>query len=381
MLKGKLSPIDNTLPLLIQLIAAGMTRDITLIVTSREFWRILQEEQLIATALKQNQIRIIAPKKGEGIFDRLVRLAQMAWTLCPALFRKRWLLNFGEGGRAIKLLALWNHLVWGGTSFMVNLSPLNIETHRHINKVMCRHFGRQPVDIYTKGYDAVLTSIPKEEYPSQAHTETPFISLGYGRGFPAWKEFLDQQGRNGFETGIGKHFFFWPLSVLRRSEKHGDPVDILTSIRETILILKELDYPLQTVFRYHPTTDRKQFLELLKDIGFNNFAISFCHPHQLIRHSRFTFSTVGTSLFCDAWYLGKPVIQYISTAASFVEIDRSGTPISSVYQPVVDEFIAMDRCKFKKVLISLACGDYKLKRTDRQENTVGNLRPILQEFL
>lgn len=362
LLKGKLIATDNTLPFLMELQRVGLAKRICMIYSSRSAWRIFEEEKCLADIIESEGIHVVTPRPGEGVLGRLARLVRIAWAIRHVLVQRAWFLGGDQLPPIGRLLAGINRRVFGGASLCNNLRSVDPVTHNNVVRVMDTEYGRGGSPVATEHCHAVLATVPLSAFDVRGPTDLPVCLLGYARGFPAWRAAIAGRGRTAFEPEIADSYFFWPLTVLERQEKDGKVVRIGDSIEQILRFLARINYPLQVVFRYHPTTDRQEFSEIIKRSGFRNFAISFCHPHELIEYSRFVFSETGTSLFCDAWYAGKPVVQFVPNDDHFAEHDADGRAVASIYQPVVDHFIARDWDAFRDLLMSLKDQPGKIDR-------------------
>lgn len=361
---NKLMPLDNTLPLLLELKRLGVASSITLIFARPGARALIEEQVFLNHAIRANGIRTVFTDRATGplvlrLGDVLRRLA----ALRPMLYRRVLLIGH-DVGRLAKALMKLNRSLFRGRQWQNVLAPWDTATLRHQTRVMMREYDRPPYTFRLADCDAALVSIDPDQLDGwtrlAGHTRTPLVNLGYGRGFRAWHDFIAANETVGVEGSVGGDYFFWPLTVMQRNERTGPQVDLREPMRHVLRLLKDMGEPLRIVFRYHPTTDREQVDHLLRETGTTNYAFSFAHPHQLIRRARFIFSQVGTSLLCDAHYLGCPVLQYVSHDWMFAEHDEAGRPISSLYGPVVDHFVTTEE-GFRRAVTELATADIARK--------------------
>ncbi|MEW5728891.1 MAG: hypothetical protein AB1918_13775 [Pseudomonadota bacterium] len=219
--------------------------------------------------------------------------------------------------------------------------------------------------------DAVLSSFDKEDFVGfgqiAGDQDVPMVKIGYARGFPAWRRYIEETAVRHMEASIRQPFLFWPLSVLYREEPSGEVIDMRSHILDTLRVLKRFEGRLQTVFRYHPTTDRTLFASLLEEADYRDYTVSDAHPHQLISRAALTFSNSGSSLFCDAYFLGCPVAQYINRDPVYARHDEAGNPVASLYHPDVDHFIVDDPEALARVIEDILAAGRSAVRRDEAE--------------
>ncbi len=351
-LKGKLMPLDNTLPLLVALRTHRQLFDVTIVSTDQKFADLIAGENLIRATLKKFRIKVNSPKDGEMLLGKGVRLLMLAaGMLVDSVSRPMFLINSSQikkGSRYFWFLMAINKALHGGKFIELKLIPTTEKVDRFLREALNSQYQRSIEKIAIARCDVVISSLPRSEFREILAAE--FVEVGYGRGFESWTRQVDS-ALSDIEQEIIDDFIFWPLSVLQRSEKAED-VDLRDTIAGTIRLMMKAGITSQIVFRYHPTTDRSEFQKIIRDTGLSNYVISNSHPHQLIRKCRFVFSNTGTSLFCDARFFRKPVVQYTPTGGTYCVRDEAGSPLSSIYQPAVNKFISSES-GFREFLLDM----------------------------
>ncbi|MDC0074723.1 hypothetical protein OAK17_07705, partial [Alphaproteobacteria bacterium] len=232
--------------------------------------------------------------------------------------------------------------------FQISLKNCDKEsTEFHDNNII-KDINLRPnnTDLYVQNCTAVLSSWEKNEYTNINKKNIPFVHIGYQRGLNTWQNFINTNINLYVEPEIKENFFFWPLSIEKRKYIDGQEFDLTDSSIEFLKLLKKINYPLQVVFRKHPTGSMSWIKKVCKEANFHNYVISNAHPQQLIKKSYFTFGLTSSTLFCDAWYLNKPVVQYVSDKNNVPCVtDKHGNPIDSLYKTFVDYFILFDEEK------------------------------------
>jgi hypothetical protein len=356
-LKGKLMPLDNSLPFLVAVRENYPLFKITIISSDQKFADMIMGERLIMQSLKKFRITINSPPTGEKKFGKLLRLIVLAISMVvDSLRHPLFIINSSQlkkGKRFFELLMTINKVINGGKLVELKLIPTTVKVDRFFREIMNSQYGRTIEKKTIAQCDVAISSLPRSEYRQCLATE--FVEVGYGRGFESWFKHIDKSLTN-IEPEITDDFIFWPLSVLQRSENFEN-IDLREIIVETIRLILKSGIKSQIVFRYHPTTDQSEFQKIISDTGIKNFFISNSHPHQLIKKCRFVFSNTGTSLFCDALFFRKRVVQYSSMASTYCIRDHSGRPMGSIYQPVVTDFFN-EKTAFRKFLMDFGRRGY-----------------------
>ena len=347
-------PLDNALPFLVALLSHHRDADVTLISSDRNFRGIIENEPLIRDTIRKFDIDVVSPEGSKGWAYRL-RLGRLAWRIAKASVKHRVLFvnssQLAKGQRFLRWMMTINRRLHGGLTVEMNLVPSSARLDQFFKDALNRHYQRTMGSPTVPVCDVFLSSLPESAYASIGAGR--FLRTGYGRGFQSWIDEV-RLSLSSMDPAIGDDFIFWPLSVLTRREKN-QMIDLRPVILKTLKVMMDVGLKSQIVFRYHPTTDREKFREILERSGFRNYVITFAHPHQLMQKCRFVFSNSGSSLFSDAYFFNMPVIQYTPTQDSFCIADDNGVPIASIFQPVVTRFFSSET-EFASFLTSISSG-------------------------
>lgn len=360
-LKGKLMPLDNTLPFLVAIRRHCPELDIKIVSTDQSFADVVAGERLLSEVLRKYRIEINSPQDGErrvGKLTRLTRLAAEMLNQCicrPVFLINTWQIRRGRWFLSV-VMAI-NRVLHGGKTIELKLLPSTEKVDRFLRDVLNSQYRRSMERPAIGPCDVAIASLPQSEFRTIQARQ--FVQVGYGRGFESWTKEVEAS-LDDLDPEIADDFIFWPLSVLGRTEK-TEVIDLRETIAATIRLFMRAGITSQIVFRYHPTTDRVAFRRILAETGLANYLISNSHPHQLIRRCRFVFSNTGTSLYCDASFFRRPVVQYTPSAAIFCVRNEMGIPVASIYQPVVDLFFSEER-KFEEFLADFRDGAGLLHR-------------------
>ena len=341
-IKGKLLPIDNCLPLLVGLKLAQPSCPVTIITPTPGYNQMLESELFLHEMVMKYGIEIRAPNVSETNLQRFRRrVSLVSFLLRVAFFQKVFFLDIqllGNFGRFVARVNKWIHK---GKSFGLLLSNMEPKAAAHWNEIGIKELSRRRPMFTTENYDGLLVSFKTEKFQNN-HQLTRYknIDVGYTRGQSQWLKEIENskvelEMLKRFENG----FIFWPLSIIKRDERGNQIFDLSHSISTSLKILKEARPEIGVVFRYHPTTERDHFLALLDNSEFQNYQISSAHPLILISRSEFVFSNIGSTVFSDAWFHRKPVVQYSPDPNIAGKHDTNGQLISPAYAPIVNHFL------------------------------------------
>lgn len=340
-IKGKLLPIDNCLPLLIGLKQKQPNCRVTIITPTPGYEQMLEKELFLHEMVLKYGIEILAPNAFETIFQKFRRrVFLVTFLLRISFFRKVFFFDIhllGSFGKIVSLLNKWIHK---GKSFGLLLSNLEATAAAYFNEISIKELKREPPLFIPERYDGLLLSFGADKFRNNEELKKyNKIEVGYTRGQPQWlseieNSKIEQDELTSFKNG----FIFWPLSIIKRDERGARIFDLSFSISTSLRILQEVRPEVGIVFRYHPTTERDHFLKLLEESRFQNYHISDAHPLILIRKSEFVFSNIGTTIYSDAWFHRIPVVQYSPDPHIIGKHDSDGQLVAPSYAPIVNNF-------------------------------------------
>ena len=336
-LGGKLSPIDLHLPLIVELMELKYVDKAVFIITAGDFLKLFNEQKLIKATVKKYNIKIYIIDY-KNIFAKIYLFLRILIGINFVFYKKSWFINLDNNHLMFQIIAKYNKALFKGIFCKTNFSLMDETLFNYIIKKITENLKR-PKNRIIDCFDAdIILSSYSTKYFRYKHKSNSVIKyIGSPKEFKNWNEIVIQRGKTDFEKNISKNYFFWPLSVLERNEKNKQ-FSSTELILDTLRILEELDFPIQIVFRYHPTTDRIKMDEIIYNSKYKNYTFSNAHPHSLIAYSQFIFSNWGTTLFNDAASRGCPVVQYTTGKNNIAVNDSRGFPIASIYHPVVDNF-------------------------------------------
>lgn len=350
-LKGKLYHVDNVVPLAHQLYCEKLFRKAVFVVPSSQDRTILEENRASMAAITHmgtlSNLTRRPPVKPRSLAARLgtlrpIRLARNLWVLRHYLLGR--VLSFEmENGRWLDILTNLNRRLYGGRRIFLVTDNLPFSVSYSLKRSVERAYGREFRRRFPPCF-AIVGSHSRADAEKLEALEippnTPWIEIGYSRGLASWLRHLRD-----VEERIDAPYAFFPLSVLRRKEPNGREYKFYKSLEVILGVLREFEKDVKVVFRYHPTTDRTHFNEILKRSGMRNFEISFAHPLHLISRANFMITYGGSTLTSDAWLLSCRTIEFGQPGASLYE-DLN----ESAFAQVTDHFIYDDIDELRRVV-------------------------------
>ena len=363
-IKGKLMPIDNTLPILLEFKTVKEFSSLELIIFDDIFWS-MQSEKFFNSVINQENIIIWAPNTSRYKIVRLFGKIRLFLRLIAlTLFGRIWFFNFGSLGLTAKILIKLNRLLHKGHSFLTELTPVDPLTKKHTKNFLEKRYQRKSSKkSITRIYDTVLISNKEQRYDFTANEDITFIECGYARGFSFWQSKLASSAK---KLSLKDNFMFWPLTVLNRDEPDGSVMDLEENMYKTLRCIKKYHPTLKIVFRYHPTTDRNKFSRILKRTDFKNYEFSNDHPIQILQRCSFVFSNTGTSIFADAVANDVPIVQYSPDKVSFL-LKSSNGKFKPLYAPLIDYFTT-NEIEFRGILKLHMTGKLRCKKKPKGVN-------------
>ena len=352
--------LDDILPLILELKKADIISSPLFIAWDKPLFKVIKQNHVLYAGI----VFIGGELRYLGKFNnRYINQFYNLFVLRDYIFKKILSIEYKTGNRLVSFLAGFNRRVWKGRrifSMIFNRPFRAAKNHMKYYQVVQ---GKHKVQEKTiKGYDCILLSHLKEQVEEIQNlnivSNSPVIQVGFTRGLEEWQVFLNKQMEKYIPDQIKPPYFFFVLNQLGAFLKGEDcpPADEL--LKESLIVLKEFNKDILTVFKPHYNTDVDGFKKILNDIGYRNYQISYLHPWILIKKAKFTFSYTGSSLLLDACFLGCPSVEYAHYDSRFYRINH-GQPR---YLDYVDYFIHRDVQQLRKVFQDLIYNNITIKR-------------------
>lgn len=159
-------------------------------------------------------------------------------------------------------------------------------------------------------YDYCISSPDRKTLKDILGIDAPkdkFIRMGYSRKLPQWTKFVE---REALKLPYKKYVFF-ALTGLGRRLEINEP-ELIVNLTQVLWVLRKYNNDILTVFKPHITTEMDKFQAVLKKVAFRNYEIDYGHPMILAKKCHFALGYSFSSVFFDAFYLGKPVVSYVN---------------------------------------------------------------------
>lgn len=359
LLKGKLIHLDNLLPLILQLKEMAILRRPRFIAPDRATYETIRRNETLYDAILEigGTLRYLNRYRNLAL-----RLLFNVIALREYLYRKvisvETALNYS---RLTSFLIVLNRRIWGGLRVLSQVSNESYEEARLKNSARWIIKGKGEVRA-VRDYDQLWLSHAKEQYEEIENTrvegEIPVIQVGYTRGLQAWEEFLKKNESRYLPPHVERNFIFFIVGGLGVGIRGEDCVTRDVVFEESLSVLKEFSHKIVTVFKPSAVTEVDTMKKLLDGVGFKNYIVSYAHPIILIDRSRFVMGNGPSTLMTDAFYRGKPTVEYTHYDSRRLVL-TGGRSLASDH---VSFFINRDKDELRRVLDRLIHSEEPLER-------------------
>lgn len=209
-------------------------------------------------------------------------------------------------------------------------------------------------------YDYIATTITPELYRDVYGLTAPrdkMLHVGYIRALPKWREFLDRLVAEA-EHELERPYALFVVGGLTRFSDVIDEPSQHEMFANTLRGLAKYQEHFRLVLKPHAETKVEDIEAVCREVGLTNWTISYRHPMVLASRAEFVVSYYYSNTFLDAFYLGKPVVEFNQRRTEMVEA-RGGRSSALEY---CDFFTHKDQEKFEADIARLVSGDYTLDR-------------------
>ena len=210
-----------------------------------------------------------------------------------------------------------------------------------------RHVDQNPL----KGsYDLFFCSASPENFQRILGYEpdrSRYVQMGYPRHFPAWQEFLSRTAEVDQVVNGPRYCLFIMASFASRPRL--DEPSGMELFRDIIEILIRHQSTLRIIFKPHATTDVSLLESVARELGLANYAVEHSHAMVLALGAEFVIGYHYSTTMIDAYFLGRPVIEYCGTDAACMALFQGSQSVSGGCH---DFFIHRD----KEVLAAVVIG-------------------------
>jgi hypothetical protein len=365
--------LDDILPLIFELRATGIVSRPIFVAWNRQTFEFIKKNVVLYDGIHELGGRLTCLGKYR---NRYLNQLYNLFILRKYLYRRILTIETWEVGNLwLTLLSRLNRKIWKGRiikSLIFNRPfrmAKNVQDNYRVLKGLSEVRRRT-----VKDCDVVLLSHTKEQheeiYNERLVLDCPLIQVGYTRGLTEWQTFLNRNIDRYLSDKISPQYFFFVLTYMGTWQPGEDCLPADELLRECLLVMKEFNDEILTVFKPHQNTEMDKFQEILDAVGYRNYVISYEHPLVLMKRAKFTFSYTGSSVLIDAYFSGCPTVEYAHYDSRFFEFNQ-GRPR---YLESVDFFIHRDRAKLREVLIDLIRKDIHVERDPKK---IGEDFPVM----
>lgn len=342
--------LDDVIPLLFQLREMGMIEPPLVVAWDGRALDYFRRNVVLSDAIKEMGGELVGINR---LRSRWLSQLHNLWVLRSLFFTRHLLLEtYPLSNKIAKFMVRLNRRLWGGSRvhsvFMTRPQRFARNAYAYYEAVR-EDFSRKEKVLL--GYDYLLLSYDKEVH-EEIHginlvTDAKIVNVGYTRGLPAWRTYLDHIAPAFLQREISQPYFFFPLTAVGSGFVKGeDCISMTDKFRESLQVLKDYNDRILTVFKPHFKTDMVIVQRLLDEVGYRNYQISYLHPEILFRGARFTFCYHPTSVLVEAYYSGCPTIEYAHYDSRFFKLNGERPR----YLEAIDHFSYRDSDKLRGIL-------------------------------
>jgi len=356
--------LDEVLPLIFELKKAGLASKPLFIANNRQTYEYLRKNIVLYEGIHSIGGRLSYLYRYKNSYmNQIYNIIVLRKYLYKKVISVE---TYDIGNLLVSLLMAYNRKILKGKrirSLLFNRpyeqSVNNVEIYRIVRGEPEKKEAKERV---LKEYDYIIQSHAKKQWEAifnqKLFADCPTIRVGYTRGLPEWQRFLDKNTNRFLPKEIKAPYFFFNLTRVGRWLKEEDCIPSNEIFEESLLILKNFNDDIMTVFKPHNVTDMDKAVAIIESTGYKNYIISYSHPCLLIKNAKFAFSYTASSISIEANFLGCPTVEYTHYDSRFFKWNK-GRPL---FLDSVDFFIHRDPKQLEMVLKKLIYEDIKIQR-------------------
>jgi len=360
-----LASLDDLLPLFFELKKIGKLSKVLFIARNRQLFEYIEKNKVLYDGIDSINGRL---EHFSNHKNKIVRVLLNTYLLKDLLFNK--IICFETYYyRLAGIISNFNCKVWGGKKIKCLILSLPYRYAINAVKFLKANTKQDKRNIIIKDYDSILLCQSKEQYEEVYNvnlvTNCRITQLGYIRGLREWGKYLERNIDRYLDKEIKGPFIFFPLGFIHRDHKHhvkgSDSTSICELLKECLLVLREFNDDIITVFKPHPKTDVDTVQEILNSIGFNNYVFSYVHPLMLIKKAKFMLTITSSTILIQAYVESCMTVEYAHYYSKFFELNKG----QSRYLDAVDYFIHRDKVKLRQVLKKVIYNNIGIQRSSK----------------
>lgn len=362
--KNKLLGVDGVMPIVMELRALYPNLSIIFVLISDSHAGVIQKNYHLWEAIQSVKGQVFVLRTNNPIL-KVIRFLRFFIML---LFKRNIFLKdvdaLPKHRLFIKILRKFSKVVEIKTYLVVS-STIFHKIYFSEKTLLREREGRKISDynFFNGHYEHYLTTLSPEQCKECYNINNPpqdkMINVGYVRKLPQWQNFVRQAvAKNKLVNSCD--YFLYILSLDGKRSLYLDEPNVIELVKESLLVLKKYNNRIKTVLKPHAFTDVPRTEALLKKIGYTNYVIDYSHPMVLSSRAKFLFANIFSTTMVDAFYMGKPTVEYCSYDPKLLEIFKK-VGYESFGGPMCDYFIYRDPQKLDKVLDCLINGNGSLE--------------------
>ncbi|MFH0840020.1 MAG: hypothetical protein V1883_03260 [Candidatus Omnitrophota bacterium] len=266
--------------------------------------------------------------------------------------------------------------------FLAVQNPIYLKNLNESSLLYWKREGKAVFKNPVKGeFDYFLSALSPGQVEDVFNVKAPrnkIVEVGYTHGLSIWRKYMDDAIKRNKVINNGKYFLY-VLAYLGKRRTNFDEPEIIDLLEESLNILKKYNGKIKTIFKPHPVTDMGRVKKLLDKISYSNYVIDYTHPFILSSKAQFVFGNVYSCTMLDAYYQGKPIVEYCQYDSElFIRMNRQSWGGSRF----CDFFIYRDKKKLDEVLDRLINNEIKVEREPKfMQDNFPDTPPQFYEFL
>ena len=345
--------LDDILPLVFELKKIGFVSSPIFVATNKKQYEFLRKNVVLCDGISHVGGRLTTLN---AYGNRYIRNLHNIFVLRKYFYKRVLTIEVAFAKSFwVSVLSVLNRKVWKGKIMgtWLHNKPYN-QLHNNVMYIRTVKENFEVMDIVARGYDAVLLSYTKEQYEKLTlerliTANAKVIQVRNTRRLNEWISFLENNRGKYLPKELKRPYVFFPLSIIGKHIKGEDCLSSTDKLKEVLLVLKEFNNDILTVFKPHHKTDLDGVKEIIRLVGFRNYIVSYAHPLLLIKQAKFTLSYHSTSVLIEAYLSGCPTVEYAHYDSRFFEYNEG----RSRYLECVDYFIHRDKEQLRGVLKKL----------------------------
>ncbi len=351
--KRKLVGTDSVLPILMEVKALHPHVSIHCIFPDQATLELIRQNYHIWAAIRSMNSAVTVVRSSSKLATCIRTMALLIRLLCKNIIIMKFVDNLPRHRLFVQILKKFSKCI--EMKCWLYVATREAQSNTRIDWLLHRERRGKTADLTKKflsgSYDYLLSSLPAKELGEILDCKIPrekVVEVGYYRRLPEWERFVNEVAKESDLHSWGAYFLYILGTLGNRKNTMKEP-DMIELVGESLIVLKQYNDRIMTVFKPHPTTNLQELQRVLREIRYSNYVIDFSHPMVLSSKARFVFGNMYSTTMFDAYYQGKPIVEYCQYDPELYE--RVGK--QSMGGKCCDFFIYRDKKGLEKVIQEL----------------------------